>query len=80
MEKNKGIVHPSLLIIVAVVVAIWAVVGYLVATKFLNISLPGIAPKEPKVELKTQYKNPFDKKAQYVNPFDQFKNPFHNLK
>lgn len=30
----------------------------------------------PKVSLKTEYKNPFDKKTQYVNPFDTYKNPF----
>ena len=32
--------------------------------------------KEPKVSLKTEYKNPFDKKTQYVNPFEAYKNPF----
>lgn len=30
----------------------------------------------PKVSIKTEYKNPFDKKTQYVNPFDTYKNPF----
>lgn len=35
--------------------------------------------KEPKVSLKKEYKNPFDKNAQYVNPFSQYKNPFDNL-
>lgn len=30
----------------------------------------------PQVSLKTEYKNPFDKKTQYVNPFDTYKNPF----
>lgn len=30
----------------------------------------------PKVSVKTEYKNPFDKKTQYVNPFDTYKNPF----
>lgn len=32
--------------------------------------------KKPKVAIKTEYKNPFDKKTQYVNPFDTYKNPF----
>lgn len=32
--------------------------------------------KEPKVSVKTEYKNPFDKKTQYVNPFESYKNPF----
>ena len=31
---------------------------------------------QPKVSIKTEYKNPFDKKTQYVNPFDTYKNPF----
>ena len=35
--------------------------------------------KQPKVELNTGYKNPFDQNTQYVNPFDKTKNPFHNL-
>lgn len=35
-----------------------------------------ILQKEPKVSVKTEYKNPFDKKTQFVNPFDQYKNPF----
>ena len=30
----------------------------------------------PQVSIKTEYKNPFDKKTQYVNPFDTYKNPF----
>ena len=80
MENQKGVVHPHLLLVVAAVIAVWAIVGYLLLTKFLNISLPGLSPKEPKVALKTEYKNPFEKESQYVNPFDQFKNPFHNLK
>ena len=32
--------------------------------------------KEPKVSIKSDYKNPFDKKTQYVNPFETYKNPF----
>lgn len=38
-------------------------------------SIPFLS-KEPKVSIKTEYKNPFDKKTQYVNPFDNYKNPF----
>lgn len=33
-------------------------------------------PKKPAVEIKTSYKNPFNKETQYVNPFDKYKNPF----
>ena len=40
--------------------------------------LPGIPfiSQGPQVSIKTEYKNPFDKKTQYVNPFDAYKNPF----
>ena len=40
--------------------------------------LPGIPflQQGPQVSLKTEYKNPFDKKTQYVNPFETYKNPF----
>ena len=38
-------------------------------------SIPFIQ-KSPQVSIKTEYKNPFDKKTQYVNPFDTYKNPF----
>ena len=39
-------------------------------------TLKQIIQKKPKVSIKTEYKNPFDKKTQYVNPFDTYKNPF----
>jgi len=80
VENQKGVVHPHLLLVVAVVIVIWAFVGYLVVTKFLKFSLPGTTPKEPAVELKTEYNNPFKKQSQYVNPYDQFKSQFLNLK
>jgi len=35
---------------------------------------------QPRVDIKTEYKNPFDKKTQYVNPFDTYKNPFEVAK
>ena len=40
--------------------------------------LPGIPflQQGPQVSIKTEYKNPFDKKTQYVNPFETYKNPF----
>lgn len=38
--------------------------------------LKKIYTKKPTVEVKTTYKNPFDKNTQYVNPFDKRKNPF----
>lgn len=32
--------------------------------------------KQPEPQLKTEYKNPFEKESQYLNPFDEYKNPF----
>lgn len=75
MNSQKGIIHllPLLLIVLVVVV----VLGFLfikggVKTPFTS--------KEPKIQLKSQYSNPFDKKSQYVNPFDSFKNPLVTAK
>lgn len=69
---QKGIAHLLLILVVAVV----AVVGFLVATG--KIKLPGNLSfeKKPAVALKTEYKNPFKKETQYVNPFETYKNPF----
>lgn len=58
------------------------IVLLLVAIGFLLgvIKVPGnplpIFQKKVQVQLKTEYKNPFDKKTQYINPFDDYKNPF----
>lgn len=43
-----------------------------------TVSLPSqlTFQKGPKVEQKTEYKNPFAKETQYVNPFKEYKNPF----
>ena len=80
MEDQKGVIHPSTLIVVVVVIAVWVLVIYLLLSQGI-IKKPSFKPKEvAKVELKSEYKNPFDKKAQFVNPFDQYKSPFQNLK
>lgn len=75
----KGTVHHHFLIIAAVV-AIWTLVLYLLVARGIIKNPFVAAPSEPKIQLKTEYKNPFDKKTQYVNPFDQFKSPLLNLK
>ncbi len=80
MIHKKGIVT-HMAVVIILVIAIWGVVAYLLISKGV-IKLPGkfSLKQEPKVELKTEYKNPFDKKTQYVNPIDQFKNPFVTLR
>lgn len=69
---QRGIIHllPLVLIAALVVGVILVLTG-----KFKIPSVP-FGQKQPKVELKTEYKNPFNKESQYVNPFDQYKNPF----
>lgn len=41
-----------------------------------KFSPKSILKKQASVELKTAYKNPFEKDTQYVNPFQKYKNPF----
>ena len=76
MGYRKGVVHPTPLLVVVVVV-IWALVLYfLVSKNILKLKVPSLSKEPTPVELKTEYNNPFDKKTQFVNPFDQTKNPF----
>ena len=72
---KRGIAHLLLIILVAIVVL---AVPMLIA-KFIFNKKIGFGKKEPNVALKTEYKNPFDKKTQYVNPFEESKNPFANI-
>ena len=73
MKNQQGIAHLMLIIVVLLVAgAVIAVATGLVKVPFKT----PFGPKQPKVELKTEYKNPFDKKTQFVNPFDTYKNPF----
>ena len=68
--NQRGVIHllPLLLILAAVAVAVYFVVKG-------NINIPFLQ-KKASVEIKTTYKNPFDKNTQYVNPFEKYKNPF----
>lgn len=68
--NQRGVIHllPLLLILAAVAVVIYFLVKG-------NISVPFLQ-KKASVEIKTTYKNPFDKNTQYVNPFEKYKNPF----
>ena len=70
--NQRGVLHllPLILIAAVVIGAILVFTG-----KFKLPSVPFLQ-KGPKVGLKTEYKNPFDKKTQYVNPFETYKNPF----
>lgn len=77
MSLKKGIAHLLLIVIVgALIIGFWFAVYKFV----LKGKIPFLKSKEPQVELKTDYKNPFKKDTQYVNPFEEFKNPIANLK
>lgn len=74
-------------------IAVFSIVVFLVLLTFAVIALsksllpssvittgqPAVK-KEPKVPVKKEYENPFDKNTQYVNPFSTYKNPFNTLK
>lgn len=79
-KKQKELI---LVLVIALLVFVVMVI-VIVATRSTSIvpqkpTSTGVS-KEPTVNLKKEYKNPFDKNAQYVNPFSQYKNPFDNLK
>ncbi|TSC66623.1 MAG: Uncharacterized protein CEO21_137 [Microgenomates group bacterium Gr01-1014_80] len=71
--NQRGFLHllPLLLIVAIIVAVVLVVTGKLK----LPFSVPFLQ-QGPKVDLKTEYKNPFNKETQYVNPFDTYKNPF----
>ena len=72
---NLGLNRKPILFVIPVLVLVAVVVIVLIVRG--NLKTPaGLFSKAPKVELKTTYKNPFDKNTQYVNPFDKYKNPF----
>lgn len=79
MDKQRGIAHIILLLLV--LAAAVALLIYFVLPK-LGLNLPSVpgTSQASKVSIKSEYKNPFDKKTQYVNPFDQYKSPLVNLK
>lgn len=73
-KKRVLIGLPSFLLVIGVVFVALVRFG-VIKDPFPLQKIPFLS-KEPKVSLKTEYKNPFDKKTQYVNPFDTYKNPF----
>lgn len=75
--NQRGVIHLvlplSLLLIFAA--AFFALVYFGIIQNPLK-KIPGLGQKQPTVELKKEYKNPFNKESQYVNPFETYKNPF----
>ncbi len=76
--NQKGVIHLVLLLVLIVAVALSGSVYFGLIKNplsYLPFNLP-LVNQGPKVDLKTEYKNPFDQKTQYVNPFETYKNPF----
>lgn len=76
MRFKKGFVH---LLPIIIIILITGVLVYVLVQKGILKKPSFFGSSEPKVELKTEYQNPFDKKTQYANPFNDFKNPFENI-
>lgn len=74
MNNQKGVIHLLLPLLLLLAAALFALVYFgVIKNPFKNLK---IGQTGPKVDLKTEYKNPFKKETQYVNPFDTYKNPF----
>lgn len=74
-RKKKILIALPLFLLVIGVVFVGLVRFGIIKDPFPLQNIPFLS-KEPKVSIKTEYKNPFDKKTQYVNPFETYKNPF----
>lgn len=75
--NQKGVIHLALPLILLLLLggAVFLLVYFgIITNPFKN--LPILGQKGPKVDVKSEYKNPFDKNTQYVNPFETYKNPF----
>lgn len=75
MDKQKGIIHLIVPILIVLIIGAIFALNYF---GIFKVKLPGVSlpQKSPTVGLKTEYKNPFKKESQYVNPFEEYKNPF----
>lgn len=76
MGFKKGFVH---LLPIIVIIAITGIVIFVLIQKGIIKKPSFFGSKEPTVELKTEYKNPFKKNTQYANPFNDSKNQFDNI-
>lgn len=75
--SSRRVVVLIVLLVLIVAVAVWL---YLASKKSSGPPSIGSAILgQSKVEVKTEYKNPFDRKNQFVNPFKEVKNPFTSL-
>ena len=79
MVLSKSFLHNRkvalLLLLVLILGAVAFILLYVKSAKNPLTNVP-LFQKGPKVSIKSEYTNPFDKKSQYVNPFETYKNPF----
>lgn len=74
MNNQKGVIHLALPLILLLAAGFFALIYFgIIQNPFKN--LPFLIGG-PRVDLKKEYQNPFNKETQYVNPFDKYKNPF----
>lgn len=80
MRNQRGVIHLVAPLLILVIVGVLGLVLFstgIIKNPFSKVPFLGnLSQSAPKVALKTEYKNPFDKKTQFVNPFDEYKNPF----
>ncbi|MEK7617393.1 MAG: hypothetical protein AAB414_05065 [Patescibacteria group bacterium] len=73
-KDQKGVIHLALPLVLLLIAAAVALIYFgVIQNPLKNLR---IGSSVPKVDLKKEYKNPFDKETQYVNPFETYKNPF----
>ena len=75
-SRKKKILIGLPLFLLAIGVVFVALVRFRIIKDPFPLQNIPLLQQGPKVSIKTEYKNPFDKKTQYVNPFDAYKNPF----
>lgn len=85
LSSSRSKVGLVVVLVVVIFVVVGVVVWMLVRSQrggvgtIGQLPLPGLREQPTNVELKSEYKNPFERNAQYVNPFTDYKSPFISL-
>jgi len=71
----------TIIIILAVVVIVVVAAAFLIVNSLSDtpVNIGSAILGQSKVEVKSEYKNPFDRNNQFVNPFSEVKSPFTSL-
>lgn len=73
VNNKKKLIRLGIIVVVLIIAVVAFLLIYVKTWKFPSTS---VFQKKAVVQLKTEYKNPFEKETQYVNPFETYKNPF----